>query len=137
MVTSTAKIKAIASLQAGLPTTVRDMVDNNSGHRLVTVRALRDGTIDRMAVQQFHQATSHGVSDRYRLRPGDLLVAARSTSLQTTVVPDWLDGAMFNARSFAFGVTQTCFILGYSKHTSTTPMVGCRSKPLRNQAQFR
>lgn len=94
--TPTAKLKTLADLQAGLPTTARDAAGDRSDILLITVRAIRGGQIDREAIHGL-DAEDADADDRYRVEADDLLMPARSTSLQVAVVPGDLAGAVFNA----------------------------------------
>lgn len=93
---STAQLNTIADIQIGVPTVARDAVGRHVGVPLITVRAIRDGRLDHDAVQAIADA---GVAEdpRYQVKARDLLIPARSTSLQAAMVPEGLAGAVFNA----------------------------------------
>ena len=67
---------------------------------VLTVRALTDaGSID--PVEIMHADFGHRPLDKYRVEPGDVLLAARSTSLKAAIVPPQLKGAVINATIIA------------------------------------
>ena len=96
MTSSIVQLKTLAELQAGMPTTSRDVVEDVVDLPLITVRAICGGQIERDAVQGISDAGTEG-AQRYRVEANDLLIPSRSTSMQAALVPSDLAGAVFNA----------------------------------------
>lgn len=96
MINQAAKLRTLARLQAGMPTTA-DAYGHGEGDPLITVRAVREGQVDEVELHTFDELAGGRVDPKYRLEAGDILVPARSTMIQVALVPPHLEGAIFNA----------------------------------------
>ena len=96
MTTQIAPLRTLANLQAGLPTT-RESFANGDGTPVLTVRAIQAGCVDDGEVRTLSPEAAGGADRRYRLKAGDVLIPARSTSISVALVPQHLDEAVFNA----------------------------------------
>lgn len=96
MTPQTTPLRTLAKLQAGMPTTGESFA-GGGGTPVITVRAMHKGCINDGEVRSLNPEASDGIDERYRLQADDLLIPARSTSVQTALVPQHLDGAVFNA----------------------------------------
>jgi len=85
----------IAEILVGLPTKRRDADKSEQTVMALTVKSLTETGIDSSML--IYVRPVGFVSDKYRVRTGDVLVPARSTSLKPCVVPESLDGTIFNS----------------------------------------
>lgn len=95
MIGRTTKLRDLAELHAGMPTTRGKLRDAAGGTAVLAVRALRDGWIDRDELLYLDAQVE--APRKYRARHRDVLIPARSTSLKTALVSTDFEGALFNA----------------------------------------
>lgn len=88
------KLGDIARIYVGLPTKASDRRESGVGN-VLTVRSLTDTGINGGELESY-DFNGRDV-EKYRVKPGDVLLSARSTSLSTAVVPPELDGTVINA----------------------------------------
>lgn len=95
MATKIKPLGEFAQVFVGLPTRASDTIDTGRPGNLLTVRSLTGTSID---AAEFVTVDVKGKDvDRYRVRAGDVLMSARSTSLKTAIVPPELEGTVINA----------------------------------------
>lgn len=85
----------VAEIRMGIPTTAPKPGEEMGQPLVLTVRCLVDGEVDSNLA--FPGIPAIGLSEKYKVRTGDVLLPARSTSLDAAVVPESLDGMYFNS----------------------------------------
>ena len=84
----------LATVFAGIPTKSSDRQEIGRAGNVLTVRSLTGAGVD-LNQLECHEVASKSV-EQSRVRGGDLVLSARSTSLKMAVVPTELDGCLIN-----------------------------------------
>jgi len=95
MAVRSVQLGEIAEILVGYPTKRHYPAAAQRSEKVLSVRALKDTGIDRQLMAEVVEARTPG--NKYRVRPGDVLVPARSTAFKPCIVPNDLDGTVFNA----------------------------------------
>ena len=109
----------IAAVYVGLPTKQSDIRGTGRSGNILTVRALRAPISIATSLSRSTPRIFGRDMDKYRAAGGDVLIAARSTSLKTAVVPADLDGTLINATLVGVRcqpVLEPLLLLAYLRH---------------------